>query len=132
MYFKILSIAVGVLMVVKGPVMHLAGRRWPRFAATAAYPEKQPFGAWVAGVGGLIVIAVTWWMQLRQPVAHAWIATLVVTLTLVMLSQMLFNYRRFRAFALKVMKERPGYFVVLNVAAGVLGGVLILLGILVY
>jgi len=45
---------------------------------------------------------------------------------------MLFNYRRFRAFALKVMKERPGYFVVLNVAAGVLGGVLILLGIIVY
>ena len=132
MYFKILSIAFGVVVILKGPVMRLLARRWSQLGVSAVYPEKQSFRVWATGVAGVVLIAVTWWMHLTRPVPWSLIVTVVVTLTLVKLSQVLFNYRRFRAFVLKVMKERPGYITVLDAAVGVLGGALVLLGIFVY
>ena len=132
MYFKILSIAYGVLMILKGPVVHFLGRRWARLEPGVVYPEKQPFWVWGLGVGGLIVAAVTWRMHVKTDVDYSLIVTVVVTLTLLKLSQVLFNYKKFRAFTVKVTKERPGYLLWLNVALAVLGIGLVLLGIFVY
>ena len=132
MYFKILSIAYGALMILKGPVIYLLGRRWPRFDLGAVYPEKQPFWVWVASVAGLMLIGVTWAMHTRTHVEYSVIVALVVTLSLVKLSQALFNYRQFRQFAIRATKERPTHLLLLNVAIGVLGTALVLLGIFVY
>ncbi len=132
MYFKILSIAYGALMILKGPVVHFLGRRWARFEPGVVYPEKQSFRVWVVGVVGLILIAVTWVMHVKTDVDYSLIVTLVVTLTFVKLSQLLFNYRRFRQFVVKVWEKNPPYLLWLNVAIGVLGTALVLLGIFVY
>lgn len=132
MYFKILSIAYGVLMILKGPVMYLLARRWARFEVETVYPEKQPWRMWIAAVGAIILIAVTWVMHAKTDVEYSLIATLVVTLALAKVSQVLFNYEKFRAFAVKISNERPAYLLWLNVAVGIAGVGLVLLGMFVY
>ena len=132
MYFKILSIAYGVLMILRGPVAAFLARRWARFELKAAYGEKRSFWVWLAALAGLVITALTWTMYLRTHVDYALIATLVVTVPLIRTSQVLFNYRKFREFALKVTATKPVYPVALNVAVAVLGVGLILLGIFVY
>jgi len=132
MYFKVLSIAYGVLMILRGPVVALLGRRWAHFRLNAAYSEKRPVWVWLTALADLVITALTWTMYLRTHVDYALIATLVVTLPLVRTSQVLFNYRRFREFTLKVAARKPAYLVTLDVAVAVLGAALVLLGIFVY
>lgn len=132
MYFKVLSITWGALTVLRGPILHLLGRRWPRFGLKLAYPEKRPFLTWLAAVATLILIAVTWTVHVKSDEPWSLIVTLFVTLSLFRTSQVLFNYTKFRGFAVRVTAERPGYRIALNVAAAVVGITLILLGIFVY
>jgi hypothetical protein len=150
MYFRILSIAWGALMVLEGPIFRLLARRWARLASGAAVSEKQPpppaappahdemrseippFWAWAGGMAALILIAVTWAMHAKSDDRYSLVATLVVTLSCVKTSQVLFNYRRFREFAVRAAVRWPLYLTVLDVLTALLGLGLILLGILVY
>jgi len=135
MYFKVLSIVWGALMVLEGPVTRILGRRWARVGPKATDPEKQPgtpFWAWAGAMAALVLIAVTWAMYVKSEVRYSLAATLVVTLSLVQTSQVLFNYRRFRQFAVRAAVQRPLFLTALNVVTAVIGIGLILLGIFVY
>jgi len=150
MYFRILSIAWGVLMVLEGPVFRLLAHRWARQPSDAAVSKKPPspdgqpsgrdemrsetppFWAWAGGMAALVLIAVTWAMYAKSSDPYSLAATIVVTLSCVKTSQVLFNYRRFREFAVRVAARRPLYLTVLDVLTALLGIALILLGIFVY
>jgi hypothetical protein len=147
MYFRVLSIAWGVLMVLEGPIFQFLARRWARLASDAAASEKQPphppghdemrsetppFWAWAGGMAALILIAVTWAMYAKSNDRYSLAATIVVTLSCVKTSQVLFNYRRFREFAVRVAVRRPPYLTVLDILTALLGIALILLGIFIF
>jgi len=132
MYFKVLSIAWGAVMVLEGPVTWLLARRWARVAPDAAHRENPPFWVWAGAMAALVLIAVTWAMHVKSHVPYSLAPTLVVTLSLFKTSQVLFNYGRFRTFASRLTASHPGYLLALNVAAAAVGIALILLGIFVY
>jgi hypothetical protein len=150
MYFRILSIAWGALMVLEGPIFRFLARQWARRASDAADSETQPvasaasprhvemrsevppFWAWAGGMAALVLIAVTWAMYAKSNDPYSLAATIIVTLSCVKTSQVLFNYRAFREFAVRVAVRRPLYLTVLDVLTALLGIALILLGIFVY
>ena len=131
LYFRILSISLGALMVLRWPAAALRDYRRKKAPETAA-SAHPPFAAWLAAVVALIVVAATWWMQARQPVDYSLAVTLVATVCLVWTSQMLFNYARFREVRTRLSSLRPGLVIVFRLSVALAGVALILLGVLVY
>lgn len=131
-YFKTLSIALGVLMILTRPMMHLLPKQWNEFELNAAYTEKQPMWVWFVGLAGLFLVAFTWYKHYTAGVPNSLVITLVITLTLVKTSQVLFNYSRFREFIVKVLTRDRKTLVAINIGVTVMGAALILLGIVVY
>jgi hypothetical protein len=134
MYFRILSIAWGALMVLEGPIFRFLARRWARQPSghDEMRSEVPPFWAWAGGMSALVLIAVTWAMYAKSNDRYSLAATIVVTLSCIKTSQVLFNYRRFREFAVREAVRRPLYLTVLDVLTALLGIALILLGIFIY
>jgi hypothetical protein len=132
LYFKLLAIAWGSMIILKGPAVALFGRKWLRRLIDIAYPLKQSFFMWLTGLAGIVIVAFTWWMHAKHPVDYSLVVTLAVTLNVFKSSQVLFNYGRFREFELKLTEGRPGLVAGINFAVALVGIGLILLGALVY
>ncbi len=127
--FRILSIALGTLLVLRGPLLAMIEHR--RKDAPAV-PARQPFLLWLGAVVGLLVVAATWWMHVKHPVPGSLAVTVVATLSVFWASQVLFNYGRFRELQRKLAAVRPGLVAAFRVAVALIGVALILLGIFVY
>lgn len=52
-YFKILSIPYRLIMIGKGPVIHLLGEKWTTFELDRTCTEKQPLWVWTVGTLGI-------------------------------------------------------------------------------
>ncbi|MBU7029366.1 MAG: hypothetical protein HXS48_20690 [Theionarchaea archaeon] len=131
-YFKTLSIAYGLTMIGKGPVIHLLGEKWTTFELNRAYTEKQPLWVWIVGTLGIFLVIITWYMYFTTYVKYSSIIMLIITLTMVKVSQVLFNYERFREFAVRITTEDTSALSAMNFATAIGGVILVLLGIFVY
>lgn len=131
-YFRILSIAYGLVMILKGPIIHILGEKWTKFELGTAYTEKQPLWVWIVGAAGILLVIFTWYMFFTTEVQYSLIITLIITLTMVKVSQVLFNYKRFRTFAVKVTTKDTSVLTALNIVTAVIGVFLVLLGIFIY
>ena len=132
LYFKVLAIAWGAVMLLRGPVWALLGQKGLRIELDIAYPAKQPFFMWLVAVIGIVLAACTWWMQAKHPIDYSYIATIVVTLGVFKSSQVIFNYARFREFELKLTAGRPFLVGLISLVAALVAAGLILLGVFVY
>ncbi len=131
LYFRILSIALGALMVLRWPLFALI-ERMRKPGADASAPTRPPFAAWLAGVLALVVVAATWWVQVRHSVDYSIAVTLVATVGLAWTSQVLFNYPKFRDVRRRLSAVRPGFVTAFRLTVALVGIALILLGTLVY
>jgi hypothetical protein len=131
-YFKILSIVYGLVMILKGPVIHVLGEKWTKFELGTAYTEKQPLWVWIVGAAGILLVVFTWYMVFTTDVRYSLIITVIVTLTMVKVSQVLFNYERFREFAVRVTTQDTSTLTALNIATAVIGIGLVCLGVFIY
>ena len=128
-YFQVLAIAFGGILILVRPIMHLFPRRWAEFEMSKAYTERQPAWVWAAGVLGVALVAFTWYRQITAPVPYSIIITLAITLTLVKLSQVLFNYKQFRAFAEKALTRDRSVLAKITAGTVLLGFVLLGMGV---
>lgn len=131
-YFKVLSIVYGLIMIGKGPVIHLLGEKWTKFELEIAYTEKQPLWVWIVGILGMGLVGITWYIHFITAVSYSILITLIITATMVKVSQVLFNYQRFREFAVTVTTEKRSVLTTMNIVTALFGVVLVLLGVIVY
>lgn len=131
-YFKIFSIVFGILMVIVRLLIQLIPEKWNKFELEHAYTQKRPAWVWIAAFIGLVVVGITWYMELTTDVRFSIVFTIVITSTLIKVSQVLFNYENFRNFAKKALVEDRSIIVKINIATIALGVGLILLGVFVY
>ncbi len=132
LYFKVLAIVWGALIVLRGPLVQLLGRAWPRLVPEVAWPEKRPFWHWFLGFATIVVVAATWWVYARSRVPWSLAATILVSLGVFRASQVLFNYARIRRLAVRLAEGRPRALAALNLVVSLIGVALILLGVFVY
>ncbi|WP_026477450.1 hypothetical protein [Alkaliphilus transvaalensis] len=131
-YFQSFSIVFGLLMVGVRLLIHLIPEKWNDFELNHAYTQKRPLWIWFVAIIGIVVVGVTWYMELTSDVRFSIILTLVITSTLIKVSQVLFNYDNFRKFVKKALIDDRSIIVKINIATTVLGIALVLLGIFVY
>jgi len=131
-YFEGLSIGFGLVMILTRPLIHLFPQRWADFEMDRVYTRRQPIWVWLAGGFGLGLVAFTWYRHFTHGVPYSIVVTLIISLTLVKLSQVLFNYQQFRAFAERVLKRERTTMNLISIATALLGLVLVSMGIWLY
>jgi hypothetical protein len=131
-YFQGLSIIFGAVLVLTRPAIQFFPRQWNKFELEQAYTEKQPLWVWVVGFIGLCLVALTWYMHFTAEIPHSIYVTVLFSLTLVKMSQVLFNYKQFRTFVVRVLEKDRKTLALINAAALVLGAALLLMGFLLY
>ena len=131
-YFEALSIGFGLAMILTRPLIHLFPQRWADFEMDRVYTRRQPIWVWLAGGFGLGLVAFTWYRHFTHGVPYSIVVTLIISLTLVKLSQVLFNYQQFRAFAERVLKRERTTMNLISIATALLGLVLVSMGIWLY
>ncbi len=131
LYFRILSIALGALMVLRWPFFALMERR-RKLAGEGPPPAHAPLVPWLTCVVALVVVAATWWMQVRHPADYSLAVTVVATVGLAWTSQVLFNYPRLLEVRSRLLALRPGFVTAFRLTIALVGVALILLGVFVY
>jgi hypothetical protein len=130
-YFQILAIAFGSLLILTRPMFYLFPQRWAHIEMTHIYTEQRPAWVWPVAAFGLALVALTWVQYVRLDVRGSLIVAIVLTLTLIKTSQVLFNYQSFRAWAGRVLTSERRTLNLISVASAALGVALILLGLFV-
>lgn len=131
-YFQFLSIGFGIFTIVVRSLIHILGQRWTKFELNTAYTAKRPAWIWIAAAIGLGIIALTWYKFITTDIPWSLVITLIVTLTLIKLSQLLFNYENFRKFVQAALVEDRRIIVAINTVTIILGLVMIWLGVIIY
>ncbi|HKL76212.1 MAG TPA: hypothetical protein VJ881_09115 [Halanaerobiales bacterium] len=131
-YFKIFSIVWGVIMIGLRLLIHIIPEKWSDFELNKAYSEKKPKWIWAVSILAIFLVATTWYKEITTEVDLSMILTILVTLTLIKVSQIIFNYNSFRKFVKKALVEDRRIIAKINIASTILGIILILLGIFVY
>jgi hypothetical protein len=131
-YFQALSLTFGALLILTRPAMHFFPQHWNDFELGTAYTEKQPRWVWVVAAVGLLLVGFTWYKHLTADVPNSLVITLILSLTLIKTSQVLFNYQQFRRFVVRVLVEDRQMLARINVAVLVFGCAVFSLGIFLY
>jgi len=131
-YFQVLSIVFGLILILTRPAIQFFPKQWNKFELNTVYTEKQPPWVWYVGIFGLGLVIFTWYMHFTADVPYSIIITLMLTVTLVKMSQVLFNYKQFRAFVVRVLEKDRKTLSLINLFALILGVASLLMGFLLY
>jgi len=131
-YFQVLSIVFGLILILTRPAIQFFPQQWNAFELNTAYTEKQPRWVWFVGLFGLALVILTWYMHFTAGIPYSIVITLVLTLTLVKTSQVLFNYKQFRSFVVRVLERDRKTLTLINTFALLLGLALLIMGFLLY
>jgi hypothetical protein len=131
-YFKVLGLVFGLAALLKPVYMHLLPWDENRFIAKA-YGEKRP--AWIVPMAllGLGLIALTWYMHFTAGVPNSIVLAVIFSLTAVKAIALIFDYKTFHRWVARMLaKEKGRDIVLIDIAAGVTGLVILVLTFLLY
>lgn len=103
LYFQLLALVFGIIMITVAPFVAMKGDRWIDFLNEVVYPEKQPVWLWVAGAASMILVLLTWYMEITTAVRFSWIMTLFITLAIPKFYMLLFRYGQTRNILVSLM-----------------------------
>jgi hypothetical protein len=105
--------------------------KWNKWELEKAYSEEKPKWIYLIGVISLAVIAFTWYQVITLQVKFSWIIAALVTLTIIKVASLLFNYSAFRAFAASMLNDRIK-MMRLNAGVFIYSIVLVAMGVFLY
>jgi hypothetical protein len=109
LYFQILAMLFGIVMVTIAPFVALKGERWIDFLREVIWPEKQPVWLWVVGAASVFLVLVTWYAELTTSVHLSWIMTLFITLAIPKFYLLLFRYDMTRNMIVSLMDRERAF-----------------------
>lgn len=126
-YFRYLCYGWAAVGIITRILMVGFGDKWNEWEMKNAYSEKKPRWIYVVAILGLILVGFTWYMVFTTSVNYSWIIALLVSLTLVKITNLIFNYEKFREFASTVLND-PKKKMQLTISVFIMSIVFILLG----
>ncbi len=130
-YFSILCFVWAAIGIGSRFLMISLGKKWNEWELGKAYSEKKPKWIYFLGILCLAIVGFTWYQVFTLGVKYSWIIASLVTVTLVKVFNLLFNYDNFREFAKSVLNDKKK-LIQLNVGVFFISAVFILLGIFLY
>ena len=131
-YFKALGILFGLAAMFKPVYMHLLPWDENKFLAKT-YAKERP--AWIVPVAvfGLLMVAITWYIELTTDVTYSMVITIIFSLTAIKALLFLFDYQKFHHWLQQKLKEDSGKkIVIVDIWAGALGLVVVVTSIVIF
>ena len=131
-YFKILGILFGLAAMLKPVYMHLLPWDENKFLAKT-YAKKRPVWIIPVAVFGLLLVALTWYIELSTDVAYSMVITIIFSLTAIKALLFLFDYQRFHNWLQQKLKEDSGKKIVfVDIWAGALGLIVVVTSVVIF
>lgn len=130
-YFSYLCFIWAIVGIVTRILMTAYGERWNKWEMDHAYKEEKPKWIYLISIFGVLLVGFTWYQVVNLNVKYSWIIALLLSLTLIKISALLFNYEKFRAFASETLNN-PKKKLRLNISVFIVSIVMIILGLFVY
>lgn len=131
-FFAAFSIVWGTIMIGLRLFMHLIPKAWSEFELNQVYTEKKPRWVWGLGLLSILIVALTWYKEITTDVPYSLFLTILVSLTLIKIFQLVFNYTHFREFVKRALVEDRKILRKINLATTIIGTILIFLGIFIF
>jgi hypothetical protein len=131
-YFSILCFAWALMGIGSRFIMIYLGQRWNKWELEKVYSEEKPAWIYSAGVAAFILVGYTWFKVFTtDDIRLSWIIALLITLTLIKISILIFHYNKFRIFAKTVLNDKQK-LTKLNIGVVIFSVIFILLGVYLY
>lgn len=130
-YFSYLCFFWAFIGIVTRILMTVYGKRWNEWEMNNAYKEEKPKWIYLISILGIFLVIFTWYQVFNLNIRHSWIIASILSLTLIKISALLFNYEKFRAFASETLNN-PKKKIRLNVSVFIISIIMISLGIFLY
>lgn len=119
------------IAIVSRIAMGVMKEKWKDWEVNSAYTQKKPVWIYVIALSGIVLIGLIWFSYFYYSIDYGWILALLISLTLVKILNLLFNYNQFREFVRKALDNKQK-MLRLNVSVLFLAAALILMGIFLY
>jgi len=104
-YFSILCFFWAAIGLVSRFFILRLGERWNNWELDSAYTESKPRWVYLLGVFGLGLVGYSWYRVVVTDVRFSWIIVVLLSLTLVKVFNLTFNYERFREFVVNTLND---------------------------
>jgi len=130
-YFKFLAFFWAAIVIISRIAMAVMGSKWKKWEMSGFYSEKKPFYINLIGIFGIGLVIFTWIMVFYVKNSFGWILAILLSLTVIKVSTLMFNYRAFREFASRTLNDKQK-MKKLNIVVLILAAALVLMGIFLY
>lgn len=130
-YFQFVCFLWAAIGIVSRIAMFAMGEKWAKWELESAYKSKKPKWIYAVAIGGYGLIGFTWYKFFTTDIKVSWIVALLITLTVIKISTLLFNYDAFRKFAIETLKDKTKMFK-LNIVVILFSITLVLMGVYLY
>lgn len=130
-YFQVICFLWAAIGIVSRIAMAVMGDRWAKWELESAYGVKKTKWIYVVGIVGYGVVLFTWYKFFTTDIAYSWMITVLITLTVIKISALLFNYHVFRQFVMETLHNRKK-MLALNIGVSILSIVLVWMGLYLY
>jgi dolichol kinase len=130
-YFSFLCFVWAAVGIASRLLMIHLGDRWSKWELEKAYSQKKPKWIYTVGMLSLIIVGFTWYKVVVSQVRYSWIIALLVSLTLIKVFTLIFNYQQFRELAEEILHDRKK-LTQLNIGVIIFSIIFILIGIFLY
>jgi len=130
-YFSILCFVWALIGIGSRFVMLHLGQRWNKWELEKVYSEEKRAWIYFAGVAAAFLVGYTWFKVFTTDIRFGWIIALLITLTLIKVSTLVFNYKKFRQFAMTVLNDKQK-LTKLNIGVVIFSVIFIFMGIYLY
>lgn len=130
-YFQFIYFLWAAIGIGSRIIMLFMKQRWKEWELNSAYKINKPKWVNIVGISGYLLVFYTWYQVIVNNIKYSWIIALLITFTILKVSALLFNYEKFRKFAV-IMLNNKKKMSILNSFIIILSIVLILMGIFLY
>jgi hypothetical protein len=120
-YFTFIGTVFSLILILKLPVIYFLGKKWNQFELGVIYKEEKPTWIKYLLVFDIVIIAYTWYQYTIDQNKRNLIISLIVSLTMIKVSTVMFNYKNFRNFAENATVVKKEKLLLLNLFTFLLG-----------
>jgi len=130
-YFKILCFVWAFIGIGSRIIMGLMGEKWKEWELNSAYKAKRPIAISFLLAIGISVVIYTWVQVILTDVPLSWIIALLVSMVVIKIGTLIFNYDGFRKFAAETLNSKKK-MMTLNAGVILYSLALVLIGLFLY
>ncbi len=130
-YFSFLCFFWALVGLVSRFFILKMGEKWSNWELGKAYTASKPKWIYFLGVFGISIIIYTWYQVIVTEIRYSWIIAVLISLTLIKVFNLMFNYEGFREFVVNTLNNKKRWKLI-NIVIIVFSIILILMGIYLY